>query len=100
MSKFLSFFKQYISEDGYAIVEPTAAGLSLGIFGGLLIAFYTVLCAYTGYGIEIEMTFEALFPGYTLSLAGGIVGVVWMFSIGYLSGSILAWMYNKLAKNS
>lgn len=100
MKKFLAFFKNNISEEGYAIIEPAAAGLSLGIFGGLLIAFYTILCAYTGYGIEVEMTFEALFPGYTLTLGGGIVGVVWMFSIGYLAGSTLAWMYNKLAKNS
>jgi hypothetical protein len=100
MKKLFAFFKHHVSEDGYAIIEPTAAGLSLGIFGGLLIAAYTILCAYTGYGIEVEMNFEALFPGYTLTLAGGIVGVVWMFSIGYLSGSILSWIYNKLAKNS
>ncbi len=100
MNKLLAFFKHHISEDGYAIIEPTAAGLSSGIFLGLIIGLYTVLCSYTGYGIELETYFEALLPGYTLTLSGGIVGVVWMFSIGYLSGSTLAWMYNKLAKNS
>lgn len=100
MKKLFAFFKQCVSEDGYAIIEPTAVGLSLGIFGGLAIAVYSLLCAYTGYGIEIETYLEALLPGYSLTLAGGIVGVVWVFSIGYLSGSILAWIYNKLAKNS
>jgi hypothetical protein len=100
MNKLLAFFKHYVSEDGYAIVEPTAAGLSLGIFGGLSIAAYSFLCSYTGYGIEIETYFEALLPGYSLTLSGAIVGVVWVFSIGYLTGSILAWIYNKLAKNS
>jgi hypothetical protein len=100
MKNFLSFFKQHVSEDGYAIIEPTAAGLALGIFGGLLIALYTILCAYTGYGIEVETNFEALFPGYTLTLGGGIIGVIWVFSLGYLTGSILSWIYNKLAKNS
>lgn len=100
MKKILQFFKQYISEDGYAIIEPTAAGLSLGIFGGLLIIVYSLLCSITGYGIEIETFLEAMFPGYSLTLSGAIVGVVWMFSIGYMSGAVLAWIYNKLAKNS
>jgi len=100
MKKFLQFFKQYISEDGYAIIEPTAAGLSLGIFGGLLIIIYSSLCSFSGYGIEIETFLEALLPGYSLSLPGTIVGVVWMFSLGYMSGAVLAWIYNKLAKNS
>ena len=100
MRKFFSFFKHHVSDDGYAIIEPTAAGLSLGILGGFLIALYSILCAYTGYGIEIETMVESMLPGYTLTLGGGIVGVVWAFSIGYLTGSILSWIYNKLAKNS
>jgi hypothetical protein len=100
MKKILAFFRHHISTDGYAVIEPVAAGLSLGILSGLLIAIYSVLCSFTGYGIEAETLFEAMLPGYSLTIGGTIVGVVWMFSIGYLSGSILAWIYNKLAKNS
>ncbi len=100
MKKILAFFRHNVSSEGYAVVEPVAAGLSAGIFAGIAIAAYSALCALTGYGIEAETLFEAMLPGYTLTVGGTIVGVVWMFSIGYLSGSILAWLYNKLAKNS
>ena len=95
MHKFFSFFKPG-SEPEPQRLEITSVGLALGIMGGLSIAVYSAFAAYTGYGIEAEILLESFLPGYTLTIQGAIVGVVWMFTIGYIHGVILAWIYNKL----
>ncbi len=97
MSKIIDFFR---SASGAAPgrIDPTSAGLSLAILGVFFLAIYSALAMYTGYGIEIESIFESILPGYSLTLSGTIVGVIWMFSGGFIFGSIAAWIYNKLIK--
>jgi hypothetical protein len=97
MKKILRFFKSF--EHGeQSRVEITSYGLALGIVLGLSMILYSILASLTGYGIEIENIFESLLPGYTLTIPGTIVGVVWMFSIGYVYGTVFSWIYNKLVK--
>lgn len=79
-------------------IDPTLAGLALAIVGAMMIAIYSAFALYTGYGIEVESIVESLLPGYTLTLSGAIVGVIWMFSLGFIFGSVTAWIYNKLIK--
>ncbi len=75
----------------------TAFGISCGAISALSIIIYSVLASVTGFGIEIESIVESLHPGYTLSIAGTIIGAIWEFVYGYLWGVILAWFYNVLS---
>jgi hypothetical protein len=97
MNKFLEFFRS-CGTGGQMRLDHTLAGLSLAIVGSLTIAVYSAFAFYTGYGIEVESIIESLLPGYTLTLSGAIVGVIWMFSLGFVFGSVTAWVYNKLIK--
>jgi hypothetical protein len=94
------FLRRIVKNDQYGPIEPASAGITLGVMLGFGLAVYTALAAYTGYGIEAETIFESFMPGYSLTLAGGIVGVVWAFSAGYLFGSIGAWVYDKLVETT
>lgn len=97
MNKFLEFFRS-CGAGGQMRIDPTLAGLALAIVGAMMIAIYSAFALYTGYGIEVESIVESLLPGYTLTLSGAIVGVIWMFSLGFIFGSVTAWIYNKLIK--
>jgi hypothetical protein len=38
------------------------------------------------------------FPGYSVSLAGSLVGFLYAFAAGFLTGALLGFVYNKLAR--
>jgi len=97
MRNFFSIFRPGAEPEPQRL-DVTSIGLALGIMGGLSIVAYSTLAAYTGYGIEAETIFESFLPGYTLTVQGGIVGMVWMFTLGYVHGVIFAWIYNNLVK--
>jgi hypothetical protein len=78
-------------------LNVTAFGLAAGCLAALGMMLYTVLAYSTGYGIELETIFESLNPGYTLSIAGAIVGALWEFAIAFLCASLFALIYNALA---
>ena len=40
---------------------------------------------------------ERVYPGYTVSPAGSIVGFIWGYIDGVISGAIFAWLYNLLS---
>ena len=42
--------------------------------------------------------FMRMYPGYSMSLLGSLIGLVWGFVDGLICGFIFAWLYNKLAK--
>jgi len=98
MNKLLSFL--FSGSSGRLPLDPTSAGLSAGLTAGILLIVYSAVAFGTGYGIEIESFIESLLPGYTLSLGGTVVGVIWVFSLGYIIGFFRAWLYNKLLKKA
>jgi len=38
-----------------------------------------------------------VYPGYTVSPAGSIIGFVWATPDGLIGGALLAWLYNLIA---
>jgi hypothetical protein len=38
------------------------------------------------------------FPGYTVSVVGSLIGFVYAFAIGFLTGAFLGFVYNRLAR--
>jgi hypothetical protein len=99
MNKIISFFKRGV-ESNFQALDMTSVGLAAGIIGAIIIVLYSALAYGTGYGIEVETFLESLLPGYSLSLSGTVVGVVWMFSLSYILGSLFAWIYNKLVEKA
>ncbi len=97
MRKLISFFRPGAEPEPQRF-DITSAGLAFGIMAALSIIVYSFLAAYTGYGIEAETILESFLPGYTLTIQGAIVGMVWMFTIGYIHGVALAWIYDNLVK--
>ncbi len=74
-----------------------ALALSFGIFWGLCIFLFTLLAVYTGYLYEFTSLFEGIYPYYTVTMMGSVIGLVWGFVDGFIVGLILGWLYNRFA---
>ncbi|MEW6529687.1 MAG: bacteriophage holin [Thermodesulfobacteriota bacterium] len=76
-----------------------AFALTCGIFWGLSI-FIITWWLIIFYGASGARTVIGLFYfGYTVSALGSIIGLVWGFVDGLVSGAIFAWLYNLLARS-
>ena len=85
---------------GFVPLDPLsfglAAGLALGGFTLILgLSLPTFVFRYgMGHGMVGMMT--AVYPGYILSYVGAFIAGIWSFLKGFVGGSVVAWLYNKL----
>ncbi len=80
-------------------LKPVAVGLSLGFVWGGALFITTWLSYFTGYGkLFLEALAVSLYPGYTISPIGSIIGFLYGFIDLLILGTIVGWVYNKIAK--
>ncbi len=77
-------------------MNPKAFGIAAGCFWGLMMLLTTILNLFTGYGQKLLEAFVELYPGYTISLFGSVVGFAYGFVDLFVGGFMIAWLYNKL----
>ena len=75
-----------------------AFALTCGIFWSALLFLLTWwLLVLEGSGAPPNLL-TRIYPGYSISPLGSLMGLVWGFVDGLICGLIFAWLYNKLAK--
>jgi hypothetical protein len=74
-------------------------GLATGVVAGLFILFLTLISLWFGRGETID-ALVVPFPGFSRSLGGAIVGMIWGFVDGFIAGALLAWLYNRLSSTA
>lgn len=79
-------------------LKPLALGAALGIVWGGSLFLTTWLSYYTGYGrLFLETLALSIYPGYSITPAGSFVGLFYGFADGFVSASIIGWLYNRFA---
>jgi hypothetical protein len=86
----------------HVVIRMHAAltGVVLGLIFGLGLFFATIWLVFKGGphpGVHL-MLLGQYFPGYSVTFLGSIVGFVYAFAIGFVTGALLGFLYNKLAK--
>jgi hypothetical protein len=82
-------------------LKPMALGIAIGILWGVSILLTTLLSHYTGYGkLFLEALPQSIYPGYSITLGGGIIGLLYGFIDGFVGGAIIGWIYNKVNSKS
>ena len=71
-------------------------GLAGGILWGLSMFVCTLISLYTGYGTAWLNLMADIYPGYTISLIGSVIGLAYGFADAFIGFFLLAWLYNKL----
>ena len=67
-----------------------------GLIWGISIFVLTILSIYTNYAAEWLTLIGTVYPGYTISWEGSIIGLVYGFIDAAIGLFLFAWLYNKL----
>lgn len=78
------------------MINALKLGVSGGIVWGSCIALCTILAIFTGYSAEFLHLMTTVYPGYSISWVGVIIGLGYGFFDAFIGLYILAWLYNKL----
>jgi hypothetical protein len=78
-------------------LDKKAFALAGGILVALGIFIGTIIATYIGYGKEL-LGFMVIYPGYSVSITGAVIGGLWGFVDAGIGCWVFAWLYNKLAK--
>ncbi len=77
-------------------INKTALGLALGICWGASIVITTLWIKIVG-GEEILEFLSKFYIGYSVSVFGAFLGMIYGFIDGFIYGFFLAWLYNLFA---
>lgn len=79
------------------MLDPKRLGLAGGILGGLFMLVFTLISVFTGYAHDGLVHFSSFYPGYTVTVGGSVVGLIYGFIDGFVWLYLLAWVYNKVS---
>jgi len=74
-----------------------ALALTSGILWGGAVWFATLWLLFRGYDGSLIRQLDHFYLGYSFSVVGAFVGLVWGFIDGAIGGALFAWLYNKIA---
>jgi len=80
-------------------MNERAWGIALGLLlgGGLfLVTIVLVIKGGTDVGQHLRLL-SVFFPGYRVTVLGGMIGFVYAFVLGYALGRLISAVYNRLA---
>ena len=72
-----------------------ALALASGLLWGGAVCFATLWLIALGYAGTLIRQLDHFYLGYSFSLIGAFVGLVYGFVDGAIGGALLAWLYNK-----
>jgi hypothetical protein len=81
-------------------LNAVLTGVVLGFLSGIGLFLATIWLVIKGgpHPGPHLILLSQYFPGYTITVAGSLVGFFYAFAIGFLTGALLGFVYNKLAR--
>lgn len=71
-----------------------ALALSCGILWALCLFLVTLVSLATGYADALLEVVASIYPGYSVSALGLILGLIYAFVDGAIAALIFGWVYN------
>ena len=69
-------------------------GLAIGVAWAISVFLLGVASAWTGWGVLVAQSLSTLYYGFSPTFVGAVAGAAWAFGHGFLSGLLVAWLYN------
>jgi len=76
-------------------LDVRAFSLALGSFWGVSVLMLGLASMIWRRGNKIVRLSAIVYRGYSATLSGSLIGAVWGFLDGAVSGLLIAWIYNK-----
>lgn len=80
------------------MLHSVKLGTAGGIIWGLCMFFTTIISMYTGYASQFLAILSDIYPGYTVSGWGCLIGLIYGFLDAFVGLFVLAWLYNKMTR--
>ncbi len=77
-------------------LNAVSLGVAGGILWGAMMLILTWICMANGYASMWLEVMSSVYPGYSISFAGSIIGLLYGFADGFIGLFILGWLYNQL----
>ncbi len=78
-------------------LKPCALGAAIAILWALTLLLISLLAIFLGVGFPWLGIIASLYVGFSLTIGGIIIGLVWALIDGFITGVVLAWLYNWLS---
>ncbi|MGM0439598.1 MAG: bacteriophage holin [Chlamydiota bacterium] len=81
-------------------LHPVKLGLAGGVLWGLAVFVVTLISVVTssmetaGYGKMFLDVLASIYPGFTISVGGSIIGLIYGFIDVFIGLALFAWLYN------
>lgn len=75
-------------------LNPMSLGLAGGVLYGVFVFIITILGLIAGYGLSYIELLATLFPVYSVTFVGAILGLVYGFILGFVLFYFLGYLYN------
>lgn len=75
-----------------------ALGFAAGIIWGLAVFLLTLISMSSGYADKALKGVASIYPGYSVSIGGSFIGLVYGFVDGFVTAVIFGLIYNAFAK--
>jgi hypothetical protein len=80
-------------------ISPLGLGLGLGTVWGVSLLITTWVSYYTGYAeLFLNTMAGSIYPGYSITLPGSFVGLLYGYIDGILGGLVIGWIHNRFVK--
>ncbi len=79
-------------------LDVKAFTIASGIVTGLANLVVSLFAVATGQGLQYFEILAPFHPGYTPTVAGAVIGSIWMLIYGAIIGALLAYIYNYFVK--
>ena len=70
-------------------------GFAVGIVSGLTMLILGFIGVYSGFGHPMIHVIGSLYRGFEPTVAGAFIGGLWALVGGFISGFVMAWLYNR-----
>ncbi len=82
------------------MIHSRKLGLAGGILWGFCMFICTIIAIYTGYAEQFLNVMSSIYPGYTISWWGSLIGLIYGFFDAFIGLFLLGWIYNLLNHQS
>lgn len=81
-------------------INPVTLGIAGGLLWGLGLSLMTLMNILTGYATFFLALVESVYPGYSMSISGILIALIYGFIDAFVGCYLLAWLYNKMCGGS
>jgi hypothetical protein len=77
-------------------IHTKALALSSGVVCGGAVFIMTLLGTFFDYGLDFLVVLRSVYPGYSISIIGSIIGLLYGFLDGVIWFGLIGWFYNRI----